>query len=82
MADELLDTCDGVKADSEEIQRAAERLCSWQIDTRKWLLSKALPKIYGDKLEVETKGKVVHAAETIVAARRRASAARRRAASA
>ena len=28
-----------------------------QIDTRKWLLSKALPKIYGDKLTAELTGK-------------------------
>jgi hypothetical protein len=28
-----------------------------QVDTRKWLLSKALPKIYGDKLTAEVTGK-------------------------
>ena len=36
-------------ANREHIQRSRLRL-----DTRKWLLSKALPKIYGDKLPVET----------------------------
>lgn len=34
--------------DGEHVQRSRLRL-----DTRKWLLSKALPKIYGDKLEIE-----------------------------
>lgn len=29
-----------------------------RIDTRKWLLAKALPKIYGDKLQAEHSGKV------------------------
>lgn len=65
MADELLDisddgtndymerqTDDGSTGDSilngEHIQRSRLR-----VDSRKWLLSKALPKIYGDKIEVE-----------------------------
>jgi len=30
-----------------------------QVDTRKWALLKALPKIYGDKLEVDNKHTVV-----------------------
>jgi hypothetical protein len=30
-----------------------------QVDTRKWMLAKALPKIYGDKLEVDNKHTVV-----------------------
>lgn len=33
--------------DGEHVQRSKLR-----VDTRKWLLSKALPKLYGDKLEV------------------------------
>lgn len=60
MADETLDIADnaqndwmerngdddaGWQANGEHIQRSRLR-----IDTRKWLLSKALPKIYGDKL--------------------------------
>lgn len=36
------------KLDSEHIQRSKLR-----VDTRKWLLSKALPKIYGDKHQME-----------------------------
>ena len=30
-----------------------------RVDTRKWLLSKALPKIYGDRLEVDAKAGLV-----------------------
>ena len=30
-----------------------------QVDTRKWALSKALPKIYSDKLEVDNKHTIV-----------------------
>lgn len=65
MADELLDiaddgqndwmerqSADGTTGDvvlnGEHIQRSRVR-----IDTRKWLLSKALPKVYGDKIDVK-----------------------------
>lgn len=50
--DSLRDTIPGVdgapdRPNSEWINRSRLR-----VDTRKWLLAKALPKIYGDKLEV------------------------------
>ena len=51
MADELLDISDGEKEDS-----AADR-DRLRLDTRKWLLSKCLPKIYGDKTSTEITGK-------------------------
>jgi hypothetical protein len=38
---------DGLRPDTEHIQRSKLR-----VDTRKWLLSKLLPKKYGDKLEL------------------------------
>lgn len=62
MADELLEVADNGKNDwmerngqedagfalnGEHVQRSRLR-----IDTRKWLLSKALPKVYGDKLDL------------------------------
>lgn len=63
MADELIEIADDgtndyvererengtkhVVFDAEHVQRSKLRA-----DTRKWLLSKALPKVYGDKLEV------------------------------
>lgn len=43
MADELLEIADDKSGDP-----ARDRL---RLDTRKWLLSKALPKVYGDKLQ-------------------------------
>lgn len=60
MADELLEISDdgrndwierqgdkgvGYEANGEHLQRSRLR-----VDTRKWLLSKALPKVYGDKI--------------------------------
>lgn len=56
MADELLEVADdgrndwlkedeGYKLNGEHVQRSRLR-----IDTRKWLLSKALPKLFGDKI--------------------------------
>lgn len=65
MADELMDIADdgrndwmerrgdgepGWQANGEHIQRSRLR-----VDARKWMLSKVLPKIYGDKQEVDHK---------------------------
>ena len=41
----------GWELNGEHIQRSRVR-----IDTRKWLLSKMLPKVYGDKAEVAVTG--------------------------
>lgn len=57
LADELIEIADDgtndwvqrrgdTVLDSDHVQRSRLR-----VDTRKWLLSKALPKIYGDKLQ-------------------------------
>lgn len=44
---------DGVeRTDSDVLGRSRLR-----VDTRKWLLSKMLPKVYGDKLQTELTGK-------------------------
>jgi terminase small subunit-like protein len=50
MADELV----AISDQTGDPQR--DRL---RVDTRKWLLSKALSKIYGDRLEVENKGGIM-----------------------
>jgi hypothetical protein len=52
MADELVEISDRKAVDAAAVNR--DRL---RVDTRKWLLSKALPKIYGDKLTAEVTGK-------------------------
>lgn len=66
MADELLEIADdgrndwmeredgenaGYDANGEHLARSRLR-----VDTRKWMLSKALPKVYGDKLDVNHGG--------------------------
>jgi hypothetical protein len=48
MADELLEISDNPETDAASVQRDR-----FKVDTRKWLLSTALPKIYGDKLSVD-----------------------------
>lgn len=44
-----------VAFDAENVQRSRLR-----IDARKWLVSKILPKIYGDKVSAEIKAEVTH----------------------
>jgi hypothetical protein len=41
-----------------------------QVDTRKWMLSKMLPKVYGDKQQIEHSG-AIDIASVLVAARKR-----------
>jgi hypothetical protein len=50
-----------VTADKEHISRSRLR-----VDTRKWFLSKVLPKVYGDKLDVTTDGKAVTGISTVL----------------
>jgi hypothetical protein len=52
MADELVEIADGSGDDSEKFTNR-DRL---RIDTRKWLLSKALPKVFGDRFIQEHVG--------------------------
>ena len=48
-----------------------------RVDTRKWMLAKALPKIYGDKQQIEHSGNVNHTInEALIAGRERARQAR------
>lgn len=51
MADELLEIADD---GAEDVQRS--RL---KADTRKWLLSKVVPRVFGDKLDLTSKGEKV-----------------------
>ena len=48
LADELLEIADNLGG-----EWGRDRL---RVDTRKWLLSKALPKVYGDKQQIEHSG--------------------------
>ena len=52
MADEILHIADNRNPEKyKNIATVDER--RQQIEARKWLLSKALPKIYGDRLQVD-----------------------------
>ena len=63
MADELIDISDDNSRDWKTIGRQGAEYdvpdrevvdrSKLKVDTRKWLLSKALPKLYGDKLDVK-----------------------------
>lgn len=62
MADELLEIADDSSGDAvideDGATRANPEFASrsrLRVDTRKWLLSKALPKVYGDRLDLNAK---------------------------
>lgn len=64
-ADEIIDIADEPAKDMAAVTRARLR-----VDTRKWLLSKLLPKIYGDKLEVSgnvTLSALIEASQSLAA---------------
>jgi hypothetical protein len=50
-ADDTIDLADSCEQSQEAVAKA--RL---QVETRKWHLSKLLPKVYGDRLELDHKG--------------------------
>jgi len=52
MADDIIEIADNPETDAAAVNR--DRL---KVDARKWLLSKALPKIYGDRVTAEVTGK-------------------------
>lgn len=54
MADAVIDIADAV----DEERGAAVNKARLQVDSRRWLLSKLAPKVYGDKVDVEHKGNV------------------------
>ncbi|MGJ5022343.1 terminase small subunit protein [Bradyrhizobium oligotrophicum] len=63
MADELLDIADDNSRDTAVDEGGHETTnhdviarSRLRVDTRKWLLSKALPKVYGDKVTQEVTG--------------------------
>lgn len=61
--DELLEIADDeaqdkITLDGKEVVNTARiHRARLRVDTRKWYLSKVLPKIYGDKLDMTTNGK-------------------------
>jgi hypothetical protein len=59
--DTYIDDNGKVKTDYDNIQRSKLR-----VDTRKWLMSKLLPKKYGDKLDVTSDQKPLDSGKTII----------------
>lgn len=80
MADELIEIADDGRNDTYKDEEGNEKPAidviarsRLRVDTRKWLLSKALPKIYGDKQQVEHSGTINHSInEVLEAGRQRA----------
>lgn len=54
-AEQIIDICDEEQYTSEGIQHARLR-----VDTRKWLTSKLIPKVYGDKIQTDTTLNIKH----------------------
>jgi hypothetical protein len=52
---DLIETDSGPRVDAERVARSKLR-----VDSRKWMLSKMLPKLYGDKLDLNHAGDVNH----------------------
>lgn len=77
MADEIIDIADASEGDvivdedgrrlidNEAVQRARLR-----VDSRKWLLSKLVPKKYGDKIDLSVSGSLTGIIETLPIASR------------
>lgn len=59
MFEDMLNIADAPVASSEEAQRARLR-----VDTRKWALSKMLPRKYGDKITTEATGNMTLTVKT------------------
>ena len=55
MGDDIMDIADASETDPGQVAR--DRL---RVETRKWKLSKALPKVYGDKIELSGNLNLTH----------------------
>jgi len=70
LADEIIEISDDSKGDvwidDEGNERTdAERVArsKLRVDTRKWILAKMLPKVYGDKLDLNHSGRIASSRE-------------------
>jgi hypothetical protein len=70
MADEIIEIADDATNDYvEKVRQSGDKYIAFdsehvkrselRIQTRKWLLAKALPKVFGDKVDVEMRGDIV-----------------------
>lgn len=64
LADELIEIADDSSGDTIETEDGPRHNAEFaarsrlRLDTRKWMLSKMLPKVYGDKLDLNHTGQV------------------------
>lgn len=56
MADEVIALSDGIEAGDSRFEPGVVQRHRLMVDSRKWLLSKALPKIYGDRVDARVTG--------------------------
>jgi hypothetical protein len=56
MADEVIALSDGLEAGDSRFEPGVVQRHRLMVDSRKWILSKALPKIYGDRISAEVTG--------------------------
>jgi hypothetical protein len=70
LADSILEIADDGSQDTVVNDKGrAEKNTEWitrtrlKLDTRKWLLAKLLPRVYGDKLDVTTAGEKINKIE-------------------
>lgn len=72
MADEILDISDDSSNDTIYTEKGEIENKEWtnrsklRVDSRKWLLSKLMPKKYGDKIDVTSDGEKVTTSANIV----------------
>lgn len=55
-AAEIVEIADDRSGDLSDIGKARVARDRLRVDTRKWLVAKVVPKIYGDRKEIEVKG--------------------------
>ena len=56
MAEELVDICDGDCTFDGQPDTALVQQARLRVDTRKWMLAKMLPKLFGDRVTQELVG--------------------------
>jgi hypothetical protein len=70
MADELDDLADGSELGERRFESGVVQRHRLQVDTRRWILSKMLPKVFGDKIDVTSDNKPIQALPDLELARR------------
>jgi hypothetical protein len=62
LADQLEDFASGIELGERRFEPGVVQRHRLQVDTRRWMLSKMLPKVFGDKLDVTSDNKPLQSA--------------------